>query len=171
MARNKAKTAEETKNPYKKARLQAAEQNPELSTAEKASEIVDINRERLGQIEQDERGYAKADPRPDEVARMVRAYNAPELQNIYCTQLCPLGSGKPVLEYRDINGICLHLLLALQRVNQAQADLAEILEDGDITVGEKKEFRKLLKTLKSVSKNTESLELWAKKNGILTEDA
>ena len=170
MARSKAKDIEEVKNPYKKARKVASEWDSRYATAEKACYELGISRDRLGKIEQEDSACERTTPHPDEVAMMIRAYNAPELQNAYCTQACPLGAGKPVLEYKDINSICLHLLLALQRVTQAQANLAEILEDGDITATEKEKFAKILKTLKSVSRNTESLELWAKKNGILTED-
>ena len=73
-------------NIYYQARIKAAESDPRLSSREGASEVCNISRDRLVQIEQ---GTTTA--HPDEITRMALAYKAQELLNHYCTTDCPLG--------------------------------------------------------------------------------
>ena len=75
-------------NMYYLARSEASEHNPDLSSREKAAEIIGIDRTRLARIELD-----TIAPYPEEVKAMAAAYNTPELCNSYCAQECPLGKG------------------------------------------------------------------------------
>ena len=51
----------------------------------------------------------------------------------------------------------------LQNVNDI---IYRILEDGKIDDDEKQDFAKVIKVLKKMSYSVDSLELWAKKNGL-----
>ena len=73
-------------NRYYLARSEAAEQNPDFSSREKAAEIIGIDRTRLARIELD-----TITPYPEEVRAMAKAYNIPELCNSYCARECPIG--------------------------------------------------------------------------------
>ena len=68
------------------ARKEAASFNDSLNSREGASELLGIDRTRIARIE-----LGSLNPYPEEVLMMSDAYNAPELNNHYCSQLCPLG--------------------------------------------------------------------------------
>ena len=157
----------ESANIFRQARLRAAQKNPELATLEKASEILYINREKLGRIEQDDPEKKTAIPHSDDVARMVEIYQAPELRHHFCANYCPLGEDIPAVEYENLDRISLRLLVALNRIEQVRDDLGDILVDGRVGDTEKKKFRQIVETLKNIAAQAGSLELWAEKNGLL----
>ena len=66
-------------NMYYLARSEAAEENSDFSSREKAAELIGIDRTRLARIELD-----TIPPYPEEVKAMAEAYNMPELCNAYC---------------------------------------------------------------------------------------
>ena len=78
-----AKTAA---NIFYQARCEASTHNEQLSSREGAADLMSIDRGRLYRIES-----GVADPYPEEVHLMADLYNAPELRNYYCTEMCPLG--------------------------------------------------------------------------------
>ena len=162
-------TAEHTEstNVFRQARLRAAQTNPELSTLEKASEILCISREKLGRIEQEDRDKKMTIPNSDDVARMVEVYNAPELRYHYCANFCRLGEDIPEVEYENLDRISLRLIVALNRIEQVRDDLGDILVDGKVGDAEKKKFRQIVETLKNIAAQADALELWAGKNGLL----
>ena len=75
-------------NMYYLARCEAAENNDDFSSREKAAEIIGIDRTRLARIE-----LNTIAPYPEEVKAMAEAYNTPELCNSYCAKECPIGRG------------------------------------------------------------------------------
>lgn len=162
----KPQTAQ-SQNVYKAARLAAAKTNSELDTVEKACYLVSINREKLGQIEQEDRRKLCAVPNSDEVAQMIRVYHAPELRNHYCVNECPLGAGIQPLEHSNLDRISIQLLVSLQRIEQLRDELGNILVDGQVAEPEREKFLTIVQTLKSIATHAGSLELWAQKNGLL----
>lgn len=167
MKKPKKQNPQETTNVYKRARLAAAADNPELETAEKACEVVFISREKLLMIEQDDPSKHQADPNPDDVVRMIEAYNAPHLRNHYCVNQCPLGEGMSALDHENLDRISLRLLVALQNIEQTRDALGNILVDGKISDSEKTSFRQMIATLKNIATQASSLELWAQENGLI----
>lgn len=157
----------ETTNIYKTARLRAAQANPELSTAEKAAQLLLIRREKYLQIEQDDPQRKRAVPNQDEVAMMIHAYNAPELRSHYCANECPLGEGTAVLQPESLDRITVQLLVALRRMELARDDMYSILEDGVIKESEQERFRSVVRALKEISAHAASLELWAQQHGLI----
>lgn len=73
-------------NVFYKARIAAASWNDRLGSREGASEVTGIDRTRLANIE-----LGTINPHPEEVLMLSDTYNAPELQNHFCSHLCPLG--------------------------------------------------------------------------------
>lgn len=73
-------------NAFYKARIAASKCNDRLASREGASEELGIDRTRLARIE-----LGSLNPYPEEVLLMADYYDAPELANHYCSQICPLG--------------------------------------------------------------------------------
>lgn len=153
-------------NAYKQARLRAAETDPGFSTVEQAYQSLNISREKLLMIEQSAPGKRKADPNPDEVVRMAKVYHAPELLNYYCANQCPIGEGMPELMHENLDQISVHLMSALHYLTSVNDRIYSILEDGQVSESERQEFGKILNTLNKIAYSANSLELWAKKNGL-----
>lgn len=148
-------------NPYRKARKQAAEKNSLLNNSESAQDIVHIERTRLIAIEKDQKT-----PYPEEVVSMAEVYHAPELCDQYCTGQCPIGKDRKPLLYEDLNRISAQLMSSLYFLQSANDLVFSILEDGKVAQEEREAFRKVLQLLDKVSYGTQSLKLWAKKNGL-----
>lgn len=147
-------------NIYRAARKRAAEKNPLLKNLETAQDVLCIDRLRLLKIENGQKA-----PEPEDIAAMARAYDAPELRSYYCAKECPLGCDDEPLICDDLDKISVRLLSALHFMEKANDRLFEILEDGEVSEDQRKDFIRILDTLKKVSYSTDSLELWAKKNG------
>lgn len=147
-------------NIYRAARKKAAQTNPLLNSLETAQDLLCIDRLRLIKIENGQKC-----PNPDDIASMARVYNAPELCNFYCAKECPLGCDEQPLIYDDLEKISVRLLSSLHFMEKANDRLFEILEDGEVSEDQRRDFIKILDTLKKVAYGVDSLELWAKKNG------
>lgn len=147
-------------NMYYQARSEAAEYNSELSSREKAAEIIGIDRTRLARIELD-----TIAPYPEEVKAMALAYNTPELANSYCAQECPLGRGNvKEVDIDDFDRLALKVLGSLKDIDSLRGSLIAISEDGVIEKSEQAAFQAILDSLDKISNNAKALKLWAVKN-------
>lgn len=118
MSNIKAKTRS---NVFYKARCKAAAHNEQLSSREGAADIMSIDRGRIYRIES-----GITNPYPEEVHLMSNLYNAPELENFYCTNMCPLGCEMPKVSVEELDRITLKALSALRKVGNVK----EMLLDG-----------------------------------------
>ena len=98
MGRRPTKAAD---NPFCIARLEAAKYNDRLLSKEGASELLGVSVSTLSDYEL---GITKSVP-PDMVLKMSDLYNAPEIRNYYCREMCPLGCDMPALELEDLDRI------------------------------------------------------------------
>ena len=147
-------------NMYYLARSEAAEQNPDFSSREKAAEIIGIDRTRLARIELD-----TIAPYPEEVKAMADAYNMPELCNTYCARECPIGKNSVrEVSIDDFDRLALKVLGSLKDIDSLRASLIAISEDGVIEEKERPAFQKILDSLEKISTNAKALQLWAIKN-------
>ncbi len=147
-------------NMYYLARSEAAEQNPDFSSREKAAEIIGIDRTRLARIELD-----TIPPYPEEVKAMADAYNVPELCNAYCSKECPVGKNTvKKVSIDDFDRLALKVLGSLKDIDALRASLIAISEDGIIEESERPAFQKILDSLEKISTNANALRLWAVKN-------
>lgn len=152
-------TAKTSSNIFYKARCDASRHNEQLSSREGAADIMLIDRGRLYRIES-----GIANPYPEEVHLMADLYNAPELENYYCTNICPLGCDMPKVEVATLDRISVKALSIFRRIEETQRILLDITEDGVIDESEIADMDKVLKNLEEVERVTQSLKLWVKKN-------
>ncbi len=152
-------------NIYRKARKKAAKNQPLLNNCESAQDLVYIERTKLLAIESGDKI-----PGPDDVLSMAKVYDAPELCNYFCTNQCPIGNGKPALIYENLPEISVRLLSAMHLLENLSDTIYRILEDGKINPDEVDDFMTVVETLKKLSYSADSLELWAKKNGFISDE-
>ena len=100
---------------------------------------------------------------------MADVYNAPELKNWYCSNICPLGAEFPKVELEDLDRLTIKALSNLRKISNVKEDLLDITADGVISVEERPKFHDVIKTLDEISNIAQSLKLWAKKNLSKTE--
>lgn len=147
-------------NPFCRARLEAAKYNDKLLSKEGASEMLGISTSTLSDYEL---GITKTVP-PDMVLKMSDLYRAPELINIYCRCMCPLGGEMPKADIADLDRISIRALSTFRKIGETKEMLLDITEDGIISDDEKGELDKVLQTLDELEQVAQSLKLWVKKN-------
>lgn len=152
-------TAKTSSNVFYKARWEAAKHNEQLSSREGAADIMSIDRGRLYRIES-----SIINPYPEEIRLMADLYNAPELENHYCTSMCPLGANIPKVSIETLDRISLRALDAFRKVKDAKELLVDIVADGVIDDSEKPGLDKILSTLDELEQVAQSLKIWVKKN-------
>lgn len=152
-------TAKTRSNVFYKARCKAATHNEQLSSREGAADIMSIDRGRLYRIES-----GIANPYPDEICLMADLYNAPELENYFCTNMCPLGVNIPKAEMVGLDRISIKTLSIIRKLGDTKELLLDITEDGVIDESEKADMQKILENLEELEQITQSLKLWVKKN-------
>ena len=156
MANIAAKTSS---NVFYKARCAASAHNEQLSSREGAADIMSIDRGRLYRIES-----GIANPYPEEIHLMADLYNAPELENYYCTNICPLGGEMPKADLADLDRISIKALSTFRKIGETKELLLDITEDGVISEDEKGDLNKVLENLEELEQIAQSLKLWVKKN-------
>lgn len=147
-------------NKYYIARYNASKKNDCFTSREKTAEILNIDRTRLSRIE-----LGTVVPYPEEVLAMSKAYEIPELCNLYCSGECPIGKEtiKPI-NAESLDRLILQFLGSSQKMSSITDELITITEDGIVDETEIMEFDALLSELEKMSVNIQSLMLWAKKN-------
>lgn len=151
--------ARTTSNVFYKARCIASKHNEVLSSREGAADIMSIDRGRLYRIES-----GIANPYPEEIRLMADLYNAPELENYYCTNICPLGDEMPRIDIASLDRISLKALSSFRKLKETKELLLDITEDGVIEESEKSDLKKILKNLEEMEQVTQSLKCWVRKH-------
>lgn len=152
-------TATTRSNVFYKARCEAATHNEQLSSREGAADIMSIDRGRLYRIES-----GIANPYPEEIHLMADLYNAPELKNYFCKNICPLGEDIPKAEVADLDRITVRTLSAIRKLGETKELLLDITEDGVIDETEKDDMEKVLRNLEELEQIAQNMKLWIKKN-------
>lgn len=152
-------TAKTSSNAFYQARCTASAHNEQLRSRESAADIMSIDRGRLYRIE---RGLIN--PYPEEIHLMADLYNAPELRNYYCTEICPLGCDIPKVTIADLSCISLKAVSVFRKVGPTRELLLDITDDGVITEDEKGDLQKILENLEELEGVTQNLRMWVKKN-------
>lgn len=152
-------TAKTSSNKFYQARCEASSHNEQLKSREGAADIMSIDRGRLYRIES-----GITNPYPEEIHLMADLYNAPELVNYYCTELCPLGCNMPKADIASLDRISLKTLGALRKVTETRETLLEITADGVITDDEKGKLGEVVGNLEEIEQVAQSLKIWIKKN-------
>lgn len=157
MAKKATKAAD---NIFYKARMGAASCNDSLNSREGAAEQLGIDRTRLARIE-----LGSLNPYPEEVLLMSDAYNAPELNNYFCSKMCPLGCQTvPTAEILQLDRLTIKILSALGNAEFIQKTIIEVVKDGSVTQDEQPQIQQILKALENISKTAIEMKLWVEKN-------
>lgn len=152
-------TAKTSSNIFYKARLAASSYNEQLSSREGAAEIMAIDRGRLYRIEK-----GSTYPYPEEVHLMADLYNAPELRNYYCTEICPLGCGMAKASVEDLDRITVRVVSAFRRLEVTKELLLDITEDGIVSDDEKQGMHRVVESLEGLEGIIQTMKIWAKRN-------
>ena len=152
-------TAQTSANVFFKARCEAAKHNDSLSSRDGAAETMSIDRGRLYRIES-----GIANPYSEEVRLMSGLYHAPELENYYCRNMCPLGRDMPKADIATLDRISIRALSTFRKLGDTKEMLLEVAADGIVDESEKADMQKILENLEELEQVTQSLKLWVKKN-------
>ncbi|MCR4650934.1 MAG: helix-turn-helix transcriptional regulator [Lachnospiraceae bacterium] len=150
------KSVKENKNIYQKAREDI---DMTRAAVEDATEgILSASR-----IEKIENGSLNA--HPEDVIRMAKVYNKPELCNYFCTNECQIGKKyiPEVKTIHDLPQITMELLSKLNLLNRDKERLIDMTADGSIVEAERTDFEQFLEHLNEMSLAIETLKLWAEK--------
>lgn len=146
-------------NTFYRARCKASVHNEQLKSREGAADTMSIDRGRLYRVES-----GIVNPYPEEVHLMADLYNAPELRNYYCREMCLLGFDMPALELEDLDRITVRTMASLRKAAETGEHLLDITEDGVISEDEKPILQKVLGNLEELEGITQNLKVWIKKN-------
>ena len=147
-------------NIFCKARLEAAGYNDKLKSRAGAAEVLGYASEST--ISDWELGISV--PTPEAVLKMSDLYNAPELINTYCHNLCPLGWDIPEITAQDLDRISIKALSAFQKISKTKEALLDIVSDGIISEDEQPTLEKVLSSLDELNAVTQELKAWVTKN-------
>lgn len=147
-------------NIFCKARLEAARYNDKLKSRVGAAEVLGYASEST--ISDWELGISV--PTPEAVLKMSDLYNAPELINTYCHNLCPLGWDIPEITAQDLDRISIKALSAFQKISKTKEALLDIVSDGIISEDEQPTLEKVLSSLDELNAVTQELKAWVTKN-------
>ncbi len=157
MGTNPTKAAD---NIFCQARKKAAMYNEKLQSRAGAAELL---------------GYASSStisdwelgislPTAQAVLKMADLYNAPELINSYCTEMCPLGGDLQKVDTNSLDRITIQALASFERLSRTRNILLDITADGEISEDEKEPLDQVLRHFEELEKVAQNLKLWVKKN-------
>lgn len=158
MGSNPTKAAE---NIYCRCRKAAAVYKDKLNSREGAAELLGISPSSLADYEL---GITKIVP-VEKVLLMADLYNAPEIINHYCKNVCPLGENVPAVSYgANIDRITVETLFICRRMEYVKAVLLDITADGIINHWEKPQLDEIISILEKVAEIAATLKVWSEKN-------
>lgn len=146
-------------NVFYLARKEAETRNDRLGSREGVQEETGIDRTRLARIES-----GVLDPYPEEVLLLAQLYDAPQLCNHYCSQLCPLGQKTiPPCELLQIDRLTIKVLHAMKEAEGVEDDMVDIVQDGVITDDELPRLEEITTRLAAIEKASMELRMWINK--------
>ena len=147
-------------NVFYLARKEAETRNDHLGSREGVQEETGIDRTRLARIES-----GVLNPYPEEVLLLAQLYDAPQLCNHYCSQLCPLGQKTiPPCELLQIDRLTIKVLHAMKEAEGVEDDMVDIVQDGVITDDELPRLEEITTRLAAIEKASMELRMWIPAN-------
>ena len=118
-----------------------------------------VSPERLEKIEND-----KVQMQPYDALEMSRCYQAPELRNYYCRNVCAIGTvDVREVEEKDLPQITVDAVSCLNRLHNRRDRLLDIAADGELTPDEFRDFTEIRDDLEHLARMADSLRLWLEK--------
>ncbi len=149
-------------NVWYEARMQAAMVNEKLCSRFGAAEEMGLSEDA---VKSAELGLYKSMPVENAVL-MADCYNAPELENYYCLNECPIGCKRSVsCEVHGIDRVTVKLLKVLrtERLTEMKDKLVDIAEDGLISEDELPDLKEILGYLEDLEKTVSELKIIGQK--------
>lgn len=146
------KSVKEDKSVYQIAR------EKQRYSREKAAQILSgISEDRLARIEQQ-----NLTPHPDEILLMAEGYKDSSLHNHYCVNECPIGQKYAyTVEIKDLDGIVLRTIDALNAIEKHQERLVQIAADNEVSDSEIKDLEHIRGDLEKLAIAVEAFRLWS----------
>lgn len=153
-----------TGNMYFDYRLRASTDNMALKSRERTSELLGISESSLSNYET---GKTKIVP-PEMVAQMATIYNAPEMRNIYCKEVCPIGCNKNIATGEStIEAVAVHLINSTDKLSKGLGKFLQIAEDGNITEEEKEDLRAIASIFNPIIFALSEFNILAERQGVI----
>ena len=151
-------------NVFYDARSEATSYNDRFGSREGVAEETGLERTRLARIE-----LGVLDPYPEEVIIMASAYNAPDLENKYCSLMCPIGKKKvPQLEVNQSDKAVSNFMAAYLALKRSETSIEDLVisaaGNGAITEESLPILAHIIELASALSRRTQELALWAEKN-------
>ncbi len=127
-------------------------------TREKAADLLPgMSPDRIEKIEN-----GKTQVHPEDILLMAEGYNAPGLNNWYCSHECPIGQKYvPELDMKDLSQIVLEMLASMNSLQRDQERLIDISADGEIGNDELEDFVRIQNELARMALTVDTLQLWS----------
>ena len=140
-------------------------------TREKAADVLPgMSPDRIEKIEN-----GKTHVHPEDILLMAEGYNAPGLNNWYCSHECPIGQKYvPELDMKDLSQIVLEMLASMNSLKRDQERLIDISADGEIGNDELEDFIRIQDDLQRMAMTVDTLQFWSEEmlsSGRIDKDA
>jgi len=145
------KSTRENKNIY-----QLSRENAGLTREAAAEGLVFLSADRIEKIES-----GRSAPHPDEVQAMAVCYRDASLCNRFCATECAIGAQRvSLLTEKELPGITLELLDAMNCLQEESAKLIRISKDGKVSPEELVEFAAIHRKVCELGDCISSYRLW-----------
>lgn len=96
---------------------------------------------------------------------MSDTYNAPEIENYYCTHLCPLGKRTVTpAGMQDIDRLTIRVITALGDANHIKDAILQVAKDGEVSPDESDQVLAITSALEQIAITAQEMKLWVAKN-------
>lgn len=91
---------------------------------------------------------------------LAEEYNRPDLEEHYCSNICPIGPQRQQLQYEDVGAVQQRLFASLEQLDRSASTITRMLEDEKITKSEWDQCEQMLSLFQMISQTTKSIALW-----------
>lgn len=137
-------------NVWYQARIQAAKDNPLLSSRSGAAEVLQMSEDAVRDAELDGNKVMPV----EKANQMANLYKAPELKNWYCLNICPMGARLPLSDRAErMERVTVKLLrdLRTEKVDRMKEQLVEISAKDEFGTEEQKKLKEILDYMNELS--------------------
>lgn len=152
-----------SENRYFSCRKEAAKYNDLLNSRAGAADLLNVSESSLRNYE-----LGLAPVPEDVVVRMADLYNAPELENHYCMNECPIGKriGSTLsCNVKKLDRIACSFLYHSEdgKLNEIRNTILRIASDGELDQEEKEEMQEAVEYLEYLSRDINDMKLLLQK--------
>ena len=143
-------------NVWYEARIEASKINEKLKSRFGAADEAGMSEDA---IKNTELGLEKQMP-VDKAVILADLYGAPNLLNYYCLNECPIGRNRPISdEMLTIEHAALRLIkrLKIEKIEGMKEKLADIADDGDVSMNELDDLKNIQKYLDDLYRSISEL--------------